>query len=203
MFSTIRTIICVILFIIALPIFKKYKVFNERKKSIVWTLTLMIAVPTIIGFVPFENIFVTFDSPENVYTYINGKEDIKLTIEGNNSDLVIGYKDDIYTYLIVPKTSKGWKIDTIPNNRKIIRDTSNGNIIHVDRYKNTNDYYITVYKMSGKALDIRDSSDSKFYSLEKEALSTETKKFITYYAHIKDFDSNYWISIDNKKINLF
>lgn len=67
---------------------------------------------TLSAFVPFENAFITFKSPEAAYKYVNpGTSEIELVLDGQHSSFVIGSKGDSDIVYIVPKASGGWKVN--------------------------------------------------------------------------------------------
>ena len=180
---------------------KKLQVTHKYKLYISSVIITVLFV-TILAFIPFENLFITFNSPAKVFDYYNrGKSDIKLVVKGKDSDLVIGDNNNTDVYLIVPKTASGWKIGIGMNTKRISQKIHNGTAIYVYQYKNRGDYFVTILDTDGGELQITDSCNSKFSSLEKTEPFLE-KKFVTYYANIRDFTQQYWISINGEEITL-
>lgn len=201
MFIIVRFVIVCIFFICAVAIIKKSKVICKRILYVVFT-SMSVALLIVLTFLPFENFFITFDSPKEAYEYYNfGESNIKLVIEGNNSDFVIDRKNDSDIFLIIPKTTDGWKIGIGLNTKRIAQKLSNGITIYVYQYKNTNDYFITVLDTNGGELKVSDDYNTKFYSLEKNNDFLE-KTFVTYYAHISDFNPQYSVVVNGNKIAL-
>ena len=200
MFSIIRLIIGCI-FLMASVIVIQAKPIRKRIQYIVSALVSVVLM-VMLAFFPFENYFVTFHSPTESYEYyIWGKSNIVLVVEGNNCDFIVNREKEHDTYLIIPKTTDGWKIGIGLNTKRIVQKNSNGIIVNIYQYKNTNDYYITVFNTEGGELNVSDSYNTQFYSLEKNNNSLG-KKFITYYAHIFDFNPQYNIHVDGNKIML-
>lgn len=180
---------------------KKSKLIHKHILYIIFT-SLSVILTTILAFLPFENLFVTFDSPKTAYEYFNlGKSNIELIIEGNDCDFIIDRKNDSDTYLIIPKTIDGWKIGIGSNTKRIVQKLSNGIVIYVYQYKNTSDYFITITDTNGRKSTVSDEYNTKFYSLERTNASLE-KTFVTYYAHITNFNSQYSIIVNDSKILL-
>lgn len=77
---------------------------------------------TVLSFIPFENSFITFKSLDSAYHYVYGKSDMKLVVEGDDCDFVVGsQKDkDKVTYAFMPKTADGWKASKNINAKRII-----------------------------------------------------------------------------------
>lgn len=201
MFGFIRLAIGCILFCCIIWVLKKHKITFNYKRYIAFVI-MIIAFIVILQFVPFENLFITFKSPRAAYEYVNGgKSEIKLVVEGTNSDLVVSNKDDTDMYLIVPKTKDGWKIGIASNTKWIVQAFSNGITIDVCQYKNSDDYFITIFNANGGYSKIEDSYNSRFFSIEK-ADDAPNSKFVTYYANLSKFDLQYWVNVNGEKITL-
>jgi hypothetical protein len=61
--------------------------------------------------VPFENLFITFSSPESAFKYKINK-DINAIIEGNDSTFIIYSNDGANSFEAFPKSKNGWKLGT-------------------------------------------------------------------------------------------
>ena len=163
-------------------------------------IIISVILIVVLSFLPFENFFITFDSAEESFRYYTlGESDIQLIIEGENSDFIISSKKNVDTYLIIPKTAKGWKIGIGSNTKRIVRKLDYGISVFVYQYKNTKDYFITILDTNGGESKISDNYNTDFYSLEKYNRPLE-KNFITYYAHIPDFNSQYTVVVNGKEI---
>ena len=114
--------------------------------------------------------------------------------------LVVARKDYSDTYLIIPKTSDGWKIGIGSNTKKIAQKFDDGIAAYVYQYKNTSDYFITVLDTNGGEFALRDDYDTEFVSLNNDNAYSE-KTFVTYYAHISDFNSQYSVTVNGSTID--
>lgn len=201
MFGLIRIGIGCIFFAVAVLTIKRSKTVHKRKKYIISAIVAIVLMTT-LAFVPVENLFITFNSPEAVYNYVNfGNSSVKLVVDGNESDLVIGEKADSDIYLIVPKNADGWKIGIPLNTKMITKKVFDDIIICVYQYKNTNDYFISIFDVNGGYLQLSDSYDSDFVCSERINNSLG-KTFVTYYSNISEFNSQYWLSINGEKFIL-
>lgn len=201
MFSIIRLMIGCIFFGCSITVVKKSKVIYKRILYVVFT-SISVALIAVLAFLPFENLFITFNSPKAAYEYFSfGKSNIELVVEGNNCDFIIDHKRDSDTYLIIPKTADGWKIGIGLNTKRIVQKLSNGITVYVYQYKNTNDYFITIFDTNGGESKVSDDYNTKFYSLEKKN-DFLGKTFVTYYAHISDFNLQYSVVVNGNKIAL-
>ena len=198
MYSVVRIIIGFVFLGLSIIVIK-IKTIRKRILNIVFTSMLIVLI-AVLSFLPFENLFVTFDSAKAAYDYYNwGKSNIELVVEGNNCDLIIDRQKDVDTYLIIPKTADGWKIGIGLDTKRVVQKVSNGITVYVHQYKNTNDYFVTIFDTNGGKATISDDYNTMFYSLEKTNAALE-KTFVVYYGHISDFDSKYHIVVNGSEI---
>ncbi len=198
MYSIIRVVICCILLAISIIIIKNNAI-HKRILYIIFT-SISVVIMVILSFLPLENLFITFNSPKEAYEYYNfNKLDIGLIVEGVDCDFIIGCKKNSYNYLIVPKTEEGWKIGTGSNTKQIVRKFCDGIIVNIFQYKNTSEYFITIFDTNGDELKIVDEYNTKFDFLSQNNEVLE-KDFVTYYAHVLNFDANYSLIVNETQI---
>lgn len=201
MYSTIRFIIGCIFLVCSIITIKKSKVIRKQILYIVFT-SLSVLLIVVLTFLPFENLFITFDSPKAAYEYFNlGKSNIELIVKGDSCDFIIERKNDSDTYLIIPKTVDGWKIGIGSNTKRIAQKLSNGIVIYVYQYKSTSEYFITIFDTNGGELTISDEYNTEFISLERKNDSLG-KTFVTYYAYITNLNQCYSVIVNDNKIVL-
>lgn len=199
MFSIIRLLVGCIFLCCSALIIKKSAAIHKRTLYIVCAIFSVI-LTVVLTFLPIENLFVTFDSPKAAYEYLNlGKSNIELVVEGEECDFIVDCKNDSYTYLIIPKTSDGYKIGIGSNTKKVVQKISDEIIICVYQYKNTSDYFITILDTGGGETDISDNYNTTFYPLARKNNSFG-KTFVTYYGHFSAFELPYSVAVNGKKI---
>lgn len=199
MFSIVRLIIGCVFLGCSIMVIKKSRATRKCVLYVVCT-SISVALIVVLSILPFENLFVTFGSPKESYEYyIGGKSNIELVVEGNKCDFVIDRKNDSDTHLIIPKSEDGWKVGIGLNTKIIKQKFSNGITIDVYQYQNTSDYFITILDTNGGESTVSDDYGTKFYSLKKNNDSLG-KTFITYYAHIPNFNSKYYVIVNGNKI---
>lgn len=178
----------------------KFKELIKTRRHKIYILVIAAIFSIIFMFIPFENLFITFSSPEKVFNYCYTKKTkAKLVVEGKDSDLVIGEDDDAHIYLIVPKVANGWKIGMWTNTKLISYEMYNSISVDVYQYKNTNDYFVSILDMNGGYSQITDSFQSEFSALE-QPMDVLEKTYVTYYTNIQDFTDEYWINVNGEKI---
>ncbi len=178
----------------------KFKELIKTRRYKIYILAIAAIFSLIFMFIPFENLFITFSSPEKVFNYCYTKKTkVKLVVEGKDSDLVIGEDDDAHIYLIVPKVANGWKIGMWTNTKLISYEMYNNISVDVYQYKNTNDYFVSILDMNGGYSQITDSFQSEFSALE-QPIDVLEKTYVTYCTNIQDFTDEYWINVNGEKI---
>ena len=204
MYNLVRMIIGGIIFACSMIAVKKSKAVNKRVLRLVFAI-LSVVLTGLLGFFPFENLFVTFDSPKAAYNYYYTfeKSNIDLIVEGDTCDFVLGGKNGTVTQtaLIIPKTTDGWKVGIVNYTKRIARKDYDKNILRVFQHKNTNDYFVIIFNVNGEKLTITDEYNTQFFPLEK-IIDSDGQTFVTYYGHITDFNSQYSVTVDGKKIVL-
>jgi hypothetical protein len=195
MYGTIRVILGFIFLGCYVAVMRKSKLFRNRFKYILGIL-LSFAVMTALFFVPVENCFMTFESPEAAYKYTKfGKTNIVHTIEGNESAFVIDRTFNTQTHQIIPKGETGWKIGLGADTKCIYRNFHEGISIDVYRYKNSEEYYLFIEATSADSVELKDSRSSEFYALE-----ADSGHFVTYCTYLPKMDEQYWISVNDVQI---
>ena len=201
MFSIIRLAIFFVFLGCPIVLIKRYKITSRKIICVVLT-SVSIVLIVALAFFPFENIFITFGSPKEAYEYYSGgKSNVVLVVEGKNCDFVVDQKHDSDTYLIIPKTTAGWKIGVGLDTKKVVQKLSEGIVINVYRYKNTSDFFITVLDTNGGKSVVTDDYETQFHSLEREN-NALGKTFVTYYAYVSNLDPQYIVTVNGNDIVL-
>lgn len=199
MFSTIRLILVFVFVFFSLLLLKKTGAIRTK---VGYVLICCIAIFLIFAlpFIPFENAFFTFKSPIQAFNYYNStSKEVKLVIEGESTDFIVGGDVDSNINLIVPKTDSGWKVGLGKDIKRVFQKNIDGYSICVYQYKDSCEYYLSVLKIDGGDFEINDLFNSNFYSLSKYS-ATLNETYYTYYAYIPDFNGQYIIVLDGTEI---
>lgn len=185
--SKIGNIIFIVLSIILICLTRNKKRENNRIINIIFVLIIGIGFFLLVG-----DSLLYFDSPEEAFNY-SKNEEAKLIIEGKTTDYVLGENNRV----VLEKNEKGWRIPFSQVETKKYSKQIGSISIYVMRYKLTNEYYVIVWDMSGKAFVVSDNCNSKFYSTEGNGELSDS-----YYAYVYDINEKYTISINEEKITL-
>lgn len=199
LFVIFRLIFGCLVFSACFLLIRKSRAIHKRRWLTV-ALAVAVILTTISALIPIENAFVTFTSPQSAYNY-NNTGSVKLVVNGAKTDFVVGAKGDTDVYIIVPKSDSGWKLGMGLDTKRIAQTISDGVSVYVYRYKNSDDYYITVLDTSGGPLEITDTHNSEFQYSDKFN-STLNKTYYTYYTYINGYDEQYVLTVNGKAIKI-
>lgn len=160
-----------------------------------------------MGSFPVEDYFITFKSPEAACEYYwREKLNFKLVVEGDYSDFVVANfdnSDNKEAWSIVPKTADGWKIGLASYKKLVATGVNDSVSIDVHRYRDTSDYFITIYTTAfctdDEETTVSDEYNTRFYPLERYSDYKE-KTLVDYYAHLTNFDPEYSVIVNGSKV---
>lgn len=203
MFSIIRLVISGIILISCGIFIQKNKSTHKRLLSLIAIGVSMFLI-IVLSIFPVENLLIRFDSPVAAYKYYYTfeKNEVELILEGRHCDFVVGSdKDNTIRYLPIPKNAEKYKIGTGSDIKRVAHSFSNGVSISVFRYKNSEDYFISILNTQGEKVEVSDKNGSQFYSVERENESLK-KTLVTYYAYIPEYNSDYQVIVNGTPIFL-
>lgn len=198
-YNLIRNIFYFILFVILIICLKKFK----HKKSMYKIIAIILFFPLSFLFsLPWENLFISFNSVENVFYYIETGTIVNL-IENNHSCLVL-YLDNenLYKSCIIPKNdSKQYYIPHIWSISTKAEGFVAENYFYISNVTKTDDYYLngSYYFSYEESIEITDNIDSDIF-VYSEYNDTTGRYDHKYNAKIDGCNiDNYYLSINGKK----
>lgn len=81
----------IVLSLVLFLLLKKDKVNKSKTKKIV-IIAVSVALFVVSALIPFENVFITFSTPEASYKYHNQGTPV-ICVEGQDTDLIVGQKE--------------------------------------------------------------------------------------------------------------
>jgi len=201
-YNLVRLLICSVIFVpIVILIKKKTEIF--KKKIYILLLVLFFYILFIaISYIPFENSFINFSSPEAAYFYANhGTGKIAGVIEGDNSSLII-VSGTSNPFKLIPKSENGWKIgsQSFPHSIDIV--SLGKKRVFIISGKTVEDTYIvvegTVYQ-GEDFFSVSDNYESQFFVISNKTSWYEVFRFATY---VENFDDSYSLYIDEEYVSL-
>lgn len=158
LYLTIRVLVCFIVFFIF-----AYKIntskLRHRRRWLALTGIGAILLYALIYFIPVENLFITFDTPEDAYFYTHQTEKVEDIVYGQDSCLIVG--EDSYGF--ISKKGDGYKLSsflTFPQD--IVFEKTNKGFMHVYKVTGTNDCYLWGTMLASAAIvEVSDEKDSE------------------------------------------
>ncbi|MBR6801153.1 MAG: hypothetical protein IKM61_05345 [Eubacteriaceae bacterium] len=186
MYIIIRMMIISVLFMIALFLIKSGKLQNRFL-----TFVCVIILSTLLCMVPFENLFMTFDSAEDAFEY-KKREEVVLVVNGSVSDLVVGEdpKTGDYVYCAFSKSPDGWRLGMGTDLKKVHNSVSEDAVVEVFRYKDTQDHYIILHDIKGNIGNLSDAYGNEFYKLGE----------MSHFGYVDGFSDEYEICADGNML---
>lgn len=199
MYSLIRSLFFIIILTITLVIILTSKI-KKKKIAVIIAVACLVVLHIIVTHIAFENLFYKFNSPEEVYRYVNTSEkgEIVDVVNAEKSAVVLS-RESAQKYRILPVLKSGdkWVIDPSPKLKKRYVISNNDFLIEIYQYKKTDEYFLNItYIKENKQPIITDSLNSDFLIIKGDDLAF----FYEYYAFIEAFDDNYSISINGTEI---
>ena len=185
--------------------------FAKKNKLSKWYKLFNIAVIIIVFFGfsiaiswPFENLFVSFDSPEAAYRYLKDNPIIQV-VDGKDTTLVVAEGSQI-----IPKADETdgnagrWKLP-VPNATTFqYKEVEHNFFVFLYHYKDTSEYYLSILgiqTMTTEPIQVSDSMASEFVFSEKTFPSTDQKS-VECFAYIPNPPKDYWVKINDQTIDL-
>lgn len=172
---------------------------KKRKKRILIYILIGIVLYLVWSSFFSEHATMKHASPESGFKYYAGEgSEVMMVLEGDESAYVVGYEDKANTSMLFYKKDGYWRLASFPIASFKMRYLDNDGWVTFSKYKDK-DCYVEVYPSRGEIV-IEDSCGSEFVKLPNERY---------FYAVIKDYDENYWVSVngqkisENSKVNLF
>ena len=170
---------------------------SHQRRRVILAFIVAVLLATLLVFVPVENVFISFSSPEASY-YYNNSGKVKLVVHGEYADFVVGDDGGVENYVIIPKTAQGWKVGMSSDIVMVAQKNTGDTVIFVYQYPKTSDFFITIWRADGGRLSLSDDQKTTFQHLNSIG-RTSNQSFYSYYAHINFENGQYDIIINGVK----
>jgi len=198
LYENIRLIFWVMLFVILFFRLKKSKVVKKRQATIIiFSVCMMLGL--LLHFIPVENLFFSFKSPDKVLNYYKGRS-AGYILNGNDSSMIIYSKgNNEFSSVIVPKSEKGYKIPSLFSVRKILPKFGRSGSFDVYHVLGTSDYYVLgIISVNGHESNIIDSNNELVNVITETEFDDSKTMFIC--SFVENFTNEYYIIVNGEKI---
>lgn len=185
-YGIVRGIIFIIVLAIYLLVCRKL-LRNKALKVVLAILCLFLAA--VLAVIPFENVFLSFQTCESAFQY-QQMGSIEKTVGGANSELVFYRKSNTYTYssVIFPKEDGRWKLSNWFDTKIILNAEKDDWNIIIYSYKGE-DYYI-------KLFNAFENGDHVISDNQETVFELADIDYLTYLGYIDWDRQEYSITID-------
>ena len=186
---------------IMLPLLLLYAKSKKKISKLIKAISIILLVVlfSFIWYGRFENLFITFSSPEAAYHYSN-LGTIDVVIEGEESTMIICNYNSRYRLYMLPKTETGWKLST--RMRVHLYSVKSDYDITIYRYGNTDNYYVWVTEFGGpEIVNITDNKGKEFQKYISHPTPNGFDPIASYYSYIEDI-IDYELIIDENIIEI-
>lgn len=171
------TIVHITLFVVLFAadfLLVRFVVKNKTAKKIFFGCMLLVALA--LCTLPFENLFVKFDSPDDVFHYMKTGEIVAIDESGSSALIVYRVREGKYSMMCTKKKDSKYSI-CLPGYEKQIAQATDGKLVFsIYRVGGTDDYYLRVFGFSDEEIALSDNLETEF-ALSYEG-SQETKSVI-------------------------
>lgn len=189
-FSLVRMSLFIILVTVCIFIINKKAQPHRRVQAIIVSVFCCSVLSlTMLELIPFENMFLSFETPEEAYAYYSNNE-VDLMIEGEDTCLILA-KGNSKKLQIFKKRESGWKIRTGFKINITMPKTVGLTVVSVLSIDESDDKYIKINNAVDSQLEISDNRNSVFLQGSDKS----------YYAYVDDFSENYSININGKTVS--
>ncbi len=184
----IRLTIWILLFFIVVLIMKKNH--KNTKRNLIYLFAICIIGYSFSCNLNIESLFLKFDKYQDALFYTEGYIKNYLNIEGKVSNLIVLKNNKT---IFIPKENKKYKINKNFYNNSYTSKTYESFVITEYSYKE--DTFISILIKDKNDIKISDNLDTVFIQQNQN----KKEDYHIYYAYIKDFESKYELTINDKK----
>ena len=190
LYGLIRFIIAIVIFVIIFILVKKSK---HRNILIVADIIIVCIIGLLLHQTPFENLFIGFSSPEDVFNYTSSGQ-ITDMVYGDNSVMIVYTSDNSINYCFTIKENDTYKIVTPAQMKKDNFLSKDGIAVNITTLDNINDSYALGTVQHN--VKITDNSDSDY-----KLIPTDFDTIYKFYGYVNNYDESYSLYLDSEKVN--
>lgn len=164
------------------------RLFKYKKSKAIKIVIFILAVCII--WIPFECLFLKFDTPEKAFKYSMNKAKIITVIEKEQSALFIYDEKGSTSAKLVNNQNGKWKAPFFPDDF-ILSRLENNNIFMIVKEKNSNNFYLML-TVSPDVKAVTDNYDSVFEAYYSDPY------FASYVAYVENCTGDYIVNLDNE-----
>jgi hypothetical protein len=206
-----RMVRIVIWLLISVLLIRKTPLGSKKNYVILTLLTCVVGLSSLSTQFPVENIFIGYQSPEDVFNYYRGGKmvgNIVEVVDGKSSSMIVFSKNNDFGWIfITPETDKGYVIPswfTVEKYTRNLDEQSYGPfIVNITIYKvvDTNDYfYYGSIITEVENVSITDSNNVNVKHFYRD--DTSFNSSIIFYGYVENLTGEYQFLIGDQKVSI-
>lgn len=174
----------------------------RKKLIIILTLALTIIVVSLSMWFPVENLFVTFNTPEQAFNYASAGT-IESIDYGKNSCMVnYTQLNGAHSHYLIPKSQNGYKLSKQFDDEFVKNISCKYGDISATKYSGTSDYFFFgTYISHENEIHIADKNGKEIKYTYSD-IQGSNDKWIFYHFYLDGYSSQDFIVVDSDKIYL-
>lgn len=166
------------------------KVESRNKKKI-----LILILSMLIFIIPYEKMFLKFDTPEKAFYFtVNYAKIIKIVEQKQSALVIYEEKKDSTSAALIKNCNGKWKSSVIPAKQILSRLGFNQAFL-ITKERGSNCFYIMILVASETKL-VSDNQNSNFELFKDNGI------YKHYVAYINNCTDNYYVKIDNEQYKI-
>ena len=196
-YAAIRYVFCGIVFVVGYIIVRKSKII-KKKRAYILLVSVCIILCSAAHLFPAENLFIDFNSPEDVFWYTCSGEILDITYGDDSCMVYYSEGNSKYAHSIMPKSAAGYKIPSVFSVREISNRFDQDGAFNVFSVTKTNDYYVLgTFFLYPSEIDVYNGDDEK---VEVDIKRLDDSPFM--YFFLEDYAEGHYLVADGTKIPL-
>jgi len=199
LFRLVRVLLWLIISVLSIRGIRKSRIANKGLASIL-AIIMSLGLVAISSIFPFENLFISFKSPEGVFNYANYGQISGIAYGKDSCMVIFSNFDNTNACYFMPKSEKGYKIPYHFSSKKISNRFVGDGLFQIYRVNGTDDYYLFgMTTTSSKSMVILNNQGKL---IENVFIIGEHSIGNTYifYEYIECYTEDYYIVINGEKV---
>lgn len=193
----IRIIIFIVLILLFIFVIRR-KIIKTKKQCLI-SITALSAVAVLLS-IPFDNLFLSFDSYESAFKYFLNKGEIVNVTETDRSALIISYDKGDKKCLYLKKEGGKFKAPFKSPKFEMFWHNSEGHMLTYIEEPDTDNCFIMVTVLKENSVKVTDSRNTSLnvftYGDKRDDIWCE------YVIFAENADDNYYVQVGDEKVYL-
>lgn len=196
MYNLLRIFILLVIILLIVLVNRKFKLLKSKKQKIIAAISVFLFYSALF-FIPFENLFISFASLEDVIKYYGTGEVKVLICQEESCYAQTELSKNTYQTFIVEKKEGTYKVPSIFNFSKIRTDFINEGSYDILKVRNSKEIYVSgVIFTNTSNIEIRGSDNQVIDFIIAD--ESDGRIIINFFGNVSNYSDDFHISINYK-----